>query len=88
MPEVVELGKGIKEDDLIFHDEKAPQPTLAYLLSRMHHPELPEPIGVFRAVDKPIFDVELNAQVKQVRDKKGEGDINALINSGDTWTVA
>jgi 2-oxoglutarate/2-oxoacid ferredoxin oxidoreductase subunit beta len=88
MPEVVELGKGIKEDDLIFHDEKAPQPTLAYLLSRMHHPELPEPIGVFRDVDKPIFDVELNAQVKAVRDKKGEGDINALLNSGDTWTVA
>jgi len=88
MPEVVELGKGIKEDDLLFHDEKAPQPTLAYLLSRMHHPEMPEPIGVFRAVDKPIFDVELNNQVKAIRDKKGEGDLTALFHSGDTWTVA
>lgn len=88
MPEVVELGKGITEDDLLFHDEKAPQPTLAYMLSRMHHPEHPEPIGVFRDVDRPIFDVELNKQVDQMRAKKGEGDLTTLFNSGETWTVA
>ena len=58
------------------------------MLSRMHHPEFPEPIGVFRAVDKPEFDVELNKQVKAMREKKGEGDLNALFSSGDTWTVA
>ena len=34
-PEVVELGKGISDDDLLFHDEKAAEPSLAYLLSRM-----------------------------------------------------
>src|SRR5437763_1563903 len=54
-PEIVELGKGIKEDDLLFHDEKAMEPSLAYLLSRMKHPNFPEPIGVFREVDKPIY---------------------------------
>ncbi|HEY6563786.1 MAG TPA: 2-oxoacid:ferredoxin oxidoreductase subunit beta, partial [Pirellulaceae bacterium] len=37
-PEIVELGKGISEDDLLFHDERAPEPSLAYLLSRMRHP--------------------------------------------------
>ena len=30
-PEVVELGNGIAEDDLLFHDAKSPEPTLAYL---------------------------------------------------------
>ncbi len=40
-PEVVELGKGITEDDLLFHDEKAPEPSLAYLLSRMRAPGVP-----------------------------------------------
>jgi 2-oxoglutarate ferredoxin oxidoreductase subunit beta len=88
IPEVVTLGNGISPDDLIFHDEKAPQPTLAYMLSRMHHPELPEPIGVFRAVEKPTFDAALNDQVQALRDKKGEGDISALINGGETWTIA
>jgi 2-oxoglutarate ferredoxin oxidoreductase subunit beta len=86
-PEVVELGKGISEDDLLFHDEKAPEPTLAYLLSRMRHPEFPEPIGVFRAVDSPKYDVELNKQVALAKEKKGPGDLDALFNSGETWTV-
>jgi 2-oxoglutarate ferredoxin oxidoreductase subunit beta len=87
-PEVVELGKGISEDDLLFHDEKAPEPTLAYLLSRMRHPEFPEPIGVFRSVDAPKYDVELNKQVDAAREKKGPGDLDALFNSGETWTVS
>ena len=48
-PEVVELGKGITEDDLLFHDEQAPEPSLAYLLSRLRYEDgFPEPIGVFR----------------------------------------
>jgi 2-oxoglutarate ferredoxin oxidoreductase subunit beta len=87
-PEVVELGKGIKEDDLLFHDEKAPTATLAYLLSRMQYPAMPTPIGVFRDVDAPKYDVELTKQVEAAKAKKGEGDLNALFNSGETWTVA
>ena len=81
------MGKGITEDDLLFHDEQAPEPSLAYLLSRMRYPDFPEPIGVFRAVDRPRYDLELNRQVEAAREKKGEGDLQTLFNSGDTWTV-
>lgn len=87
-PEIVELGKGVKEDDLLFHDERAPEPTLAYLLSRMRHPEFPEPIGVFRAVQRPLYDLELNKQVAEARAKRGEGDLNKLYSSGECWTVS
>ncbi|HVU85823.1 MAG TPA: 2-oxoacid:ferredoxin oxidoreductase subunit beta [Pirellulales bacterium] len=87
-PEIVELGKGISEDDLLFHDEQAPEPSLAYLLSRMSHPEFPEPIGVFRAVNKPMYDELLNAQIVEAKKAKGEGDLNKLFLSGDTWTVS
>lgn len=86
-PEVVQLGKGITEDDLVFHDEKAEEPSLAYTLSRMRQPDFPEPIGVFRAVDRPKYDEELNKQLEQAVAKKGQGDLNKLFNSGDTWTV-
>ncbi|MCA9151684.1 MAG: 2-oxoacid:ferredoxin oxidoreductase subunit beta [Planctomycetales bacterium] len=86
-PEVVELGKGVNEDDLLFHDEKASEPSLAYLLSRMRYPEFPEPIGVFRAVDKPKYDEELNLQITAAREKHGEGDLDKLFNAGDTWVV-
>ena len=86
-PEVVELGKGITEDDLLFHDEKAVEPSLAYLLSRMRYPEFPEPIGVFRAIDAPKYDELLNQQVDDAREKQGDGDLNTLFTSGNTWTV-
>lgn len=86
-PEVVQLGKGISEDDLLFHDERAPEPSLAYLLSRMQHPEFPEPIGVFRAVDKPRYEDLMQQQIDEARRAKGNGDLNALFNTGDTWVV-
>jgi 2-oxoglutarate ferredoxin oxidoreductase subunit beta len=85
-PEVVELGKGISEDDLLFHDEKARDATLAYLLSRMTHPEFPEPIGVFRAVDAPRYEERLVEQIAAAQ-KRGKGDLKTLFTSGETWTV-
>ena len=86
-PEIVELGKGIKEDDLLFHDEKAPEPSLAYLLTRMRNPEFPEPIGGYRCIDQPIYDEQLNEQVEAARQKQGPGDLNEVFNAGDTWSV-
>ncbi len=85
-PEIVKLGGDIKEDDLLFHDEKAPEPSLAYLLSRMRHPEFPEPMGVYRCVDAPRFDVEMLNQVQAAR-AKGPGRLEDLLNEGDTWVV-
>ncbi len=86
-PEVVELGTGITEDSLLVHDEKAPEPTLAYLLSRMRYPEFPDPIGIFRAVERPVYEDEMTRQIAQAIEKHGEGDLESLFLSGDTWTV-
>ena len=88
-PEVVELGTGIAENDLLVHDEQAAEPSLAYLLSRLRHEDgFPEPIGVFRAVDSPRYDEELNRQVDAARAQQGTGDLTQLFNSGETWTVS
>ena len=88
-PEVVELGKGISEDDLLFHDERSPEPSLAYLLSRLRQEDgFPEPIGVFRAVEAPQYDKMINEQVDNAIEKKGEGDLEKLYRSDDTWKVA
>jgi 2-oxoglutarate ferredoxin oxidoreductase subunit beta len=81
--------KGITEDDLLFHDEQAPEPTLAYMLSRMGRESgFPEPIGVFRAVERPRYDVQINDQVTLAKSNLGEGDLRDLYYSDDTWTVA
>ncbi len=87
-PEVVELGKGISEDDLLFHDEKSEDPMLAFLLTNMRYPEFPEPMGVFRAVERPTYDEAVNRQVQEVTEKFGPGNLEELFHSGDTWDVA
>ena len=70
-PEIVTLGNGITVDDLVIHDEKAEEPSLAYLLSRMVHPEFPECVGVFRSVNRPTYDELVNKQVADVQRSKG-----------------
>ena len=87
-PEVVDLEKDkVAQDDLLFHDEKATNSQLAFLLSRMRHPEFPEPIGVFRDIDRPTYDESINQQVAEARGDSGEGDLAKLFAGGDTWTV-
>jgi 2-oxoglutarate ferredoxin oxidoreductase subunit beta len=86
-PEVVAFEAGAAEGELVIHDEKALEPTWAYLLSRMRHPEFPEPIGVLRAVDRPMYDAQLNAQVEEARTRQGPGDLRLLFESGDCWDV-
>ena len=86
-PEIVSLGKGISEDDLLFHDEHVDDPSLAFLLSRMTHPEYPEPIGVFREIEKPVYEDAVDAQLALSVENKGAGDLDSLLNSGDTWVV-
>ncbi len=86
-PEVVDLNtSGIKEDDLLFHDEKADS-SLTYLLARMRRPDFPEPIGVFRDVQSETFDDAVRNQVQLAIDKKGRGDLQKLLSAGDTWQV-
>jgi 2-oxoglutarate ferredoxin oxidoreductase subunit beta len=86
-PEVVELSSGVSQDDLLFHDEKADS-TLVHLLSKMRYPDFPEPIGVFRDVEKEVFEDEVRGQIDQAVAKRGPGDLKSLFHSGDTWQVA
>ena len=87
VPEVVTLGDGITEDDLLFHDEQAEDASLAYLLSRMHYPDFPEPIGVFRCVEKPTYEDCLDQQVRAAVESQGVGRLEDLLADGDTWVV-
>jgi 2-oxoglutarate ferredoxin oxidoreductase subunit beta len=86
-PEVVELGNGVAKDDLLVHDEKADEPSLAYLLSRMVYPDLPECIGVFRCVERPTYEAVLNKQIDDVIATRGAGKLEDLFASDETWVV-
>jgi 2-oxoglutarate/2-oxoacid ferredoxin oxidoreductase subunit beta len=85
--EVVELGNGITEADLLVHDAHAADSNLAYMLARMDYPDFPVPVGVFRSVAKPTYEELLEAQVQDSMSRMGPGNLEKLLNSGDTWIV-
>src|SRR5205823_14088053 len=84
-PEVVALGEGISESDLLVHDER--NPALAYLIARLGPPHSPTPIGVFTAVERPRYEDALNQQIAAAK-AKSPADLGVLLNRGDTWVVS
>jgi len=86
-PEVVALGDGITEDDLLVHDAHAEDPTLAWMLSRMEPPHFPVPIGIFRSIQKPTYADMLLKQGEAARAKRGAGDLRKLFRDADTWEI-
>src|SRR5256712_2490983 len=87
-PEVVTLGEnGVTEKDLLVHDESAQEPTLAYLLSRMNHPDYPVPVGVFYRAERPRLEEIVEQQSIQATARLGAGSVERLLSSEATWTV-
>jgi 2-oxoglutarate ferredoxin oxidoreductase subunit beta len=87
-PEVVPLDS-VAPAELLVHREDAVEPSLAYMLSRMRHSaHLPEPIGVFRCVEKPVYEEGVKMQVEQAIASKGPGNLYQMYSSADTWEVA
>jgi 2-oxoglutarate ferredoxin oxidoreductase subunit beta len=85
-PEIVNL-KEVGKDDLLIHDEKAPDPSLAFMLSRMRQPHFPEPLGVFRQISAPCYGDLVRGQVADAVRTQGEGDLQSLVTGTETWTV-
>lgn len=86
LPEVVKLSE-VKEDDLLFHDETNGDLSYAFRLAQMRWPRSPEPMGVFRCVQRPTYDGEVDRQFKKCQADQGPGDLHELFNSGETWEV-
>ncbi len=75
-------------DRVVIHDPTKDEPTTAFALARLsHNPVGPTPIGVFRAVDRPVYDELLREQLAAAREQQGEGDLAALLGSGNVWDV-
>jgi 2-oxoglutarate/2-oxoacid ferredoxin oxidoreductase subunit beta len=85
--EVVDVAD-VGEDRLLVHDEHRDDPSLAFALSRLADtPTVPTPVGVFRDVDRPLYEGEVQRQLVGASEKRGPGDLAALIGSGATWEV-
>ncbi|WP_411761676.1 2-oxoacid:ferredoxin oxidoreductase subunit beta [Streptomyces tunisiensis] len=78
------------EADILVHDAHNASPTTAFALSRLADPDTLHhtPIGVFRSVDRPVYDTLMADQLDTAVDQHGKGDLAALLTGNDTWTVA
>ncbi|MFJ5897410.1 2-oxoacid:ferredoxin oxidoreductase subunit beta [Streptomyces sp. NPDC093064] len=77
------------ESEILVHDAHAASPTTAFALSRLADPDTLHhtPIGVFRSVDRPVYDTAMADQLDAAIGQRGKGDLAALLAGGDTWTV-
>jgi 2-oxoglutarate ferredoxin oxidoreductase subunit beta len=57
------------------------------MLARMEQPEFPQPVGIFRAIERPTYEEMMSDQVNAAIAKSGAGNLEKLLNSGDTWVV-
>lgn len=89
IPSVIDLADG--EDPLsrgvAVHQEDAESPGYAAIIASLARPEFPTPIGIIRAVNRPVYDEMVQIQKDDAIAKRGRGTVEKLLNSGQTWTV-
>jgi len=91
-PEVVSLTGDTRPEDLLCHDEKADDPSLAFLLSRLTYDaeaenSMPEVMGVLRAVKRPVHHEQVQQQIDEAISRRGKGRLQELLTGDETWTV-
>ena len=75
-------------ENVLVHDAQRPEPTLAFALAHLSTgPTMPTPVGIFRDVERPVYDIEVARQIAEAAESRGAGDLETLLTSGPTWTV-
>ena len=85
MPKVMP-AKDVPESAMWVHDEH--NVNAAKLLADLWVPDFPVPIGVFSAIEGPVYEDMLLAQEQRAISERGPGDIAKLLTSGDTWKIS
>ena len=77
------------ESQIVIHDAHAASPTTAFALSRLADPDTLHhtPIGVFRSVERPVYDTQMADQLDSAIEQNGKGDLAALLAGNDPLTV-
>ena len=85
----VAMVADVDEAKIVVHDAHHEDPSLAFGLSRLSHPETLQdtPIGVFRDVSRPSYDRLMQNQLDEVIEKTGPGDLTKLLLGKETWQV-
>jgi 2-oxoglutarate ferredoxin oxidoreductase subunit beta len=76
------------DDGVLVHNAQHESPSLAFALSRVtQETHGGTPVGIFRDIERPVYDDLMADQIATATAKRGEGDLAALLHSGETWTI-
>ncbi|HET7146676.1 MAG TPA: hypothetical protein VFI10_05690, partial [Gaiellaceae bacterium] len=76
------------DEGVLVHDADHESPSLAFALSRVTQATHGgTPVGVFRSIQRPVYDELMADQIETATAKRGAGDLAALLASGETWTI-
>jgi 2-oxoglutarate ferredoxin oxidoreductase subunit beta len=85
----MEIIETSSDEGLVVHDEHAEHSSQAYALSRLSHtPHGPTPLGIFRDVERPVYDALMAEQIETTRREQGGGELGKLLHAGDTWAIS
>jgi 2-oxoglutarate ferredoxin oxidoreductase subunit beta len=77
----------VDADQIMVHDAHRADPSYAFALSRLPSQDLRyTPMGVFRSVEKPVYDRMMADQLEAARAER-PADLDALLAGGDSWRV-
>jgi 2-oxoglutarate ferredoxin oxidoreductase subunit beta len=84
---LVELDGG-GPDELLVHDAHDPNPSRAFELAHLApRPTGATPIGLFRAVDRPVYAAADAEELANAHAAAGTEELDALLRGGDAWTI-
>jgi 2-oxoglutarate/2-oxoacid ferredoxin oxidoreductase subunit beta len=73
----------------LVHDAAHEFPSVAFALSRVtQSTHGGTPVGIFRNIERPVYDDLMAEQLKVAEEKRGTGDLAELLHSGETWVVS
>ena len=73
---------------LLRHDPGREDPGLSFALARLTWKTAGcVPLGIFRRVDRPVYDDDVRTQVAEARTRRGDGDLATLVAGADTWVI-
>jgi 2-oxoglutarate ferredoxin oxidoreductase subunit beta len=76
------------EDEALVWDAHHPEASPAFALSRLTRDTVgATPVGIFRDVERPVYDELMEEQLVTARGQK-QGDLAELLTAGDSWTIS
>ena len=86
-PEIVTLGDGVGQDDLLIHQPRNPNSAYANILAQMTYPTFPTPVGVLRQLDgRETYEDALVQQIEYAQ-SSGSDNLQELLTGQNSWVV-